>query len=61
VTVRKWPDVRASDETVTVGEQRFPNPLRTYTAFLDERIFGTLSTIHGDLNLENISQGWKDR
>jgi len=37
-----------------VGEQRFPNPLRAYTALLDERIFGTLSTIHGDLNLENI-------
>lgn len=47
-------DVRASDETVTVGEQRFPNPLRAYTTLLDERIFGTLSTIHGDLNLENI-------
>ncbi len=47
-------NVRASDETVTVGEQRFPNPLRACTTLLDERIFGTLSTIHGDLNLENI-------
>jgi aminoglycoside phosphotransferase (APT) family kinase protein len=30
------------------------NPLRAYATLLDERIFGTLSTIHGDLNLENI-------
>jgi beta-N-acetylhexosaminidase len=47
-------DVHASDETAIVGEWRFPNPLRAYPALLDERIFGTLSTIHGDLNLENI-------
>jgi hypothetical protein len=46
--------VRASDETIAFGERRYPNPLRRYAALLDERVFGTLSTIHGDLNLENI-------
>jgi hypothetical protein len=51
---RKAFDVRASDEFITFGQQRYPNPLRTYAALLDERVFGTLSTIHGDLNLENI-------
>jgi len=47
-------DRRASDEFITIGQQRYPNPLRSYAALLDERVFGTLSTIHGDLNLENI-------
>jgi hypothetical protein len=51
---KAFTNVRASDEIITLGEQRFSNPLRVYAALLDARIFGTLSTIHGDLNLENI-------
>ncbi len=34
-----------------------PDPLEKLPAWLDERLAGTQSTIHGDLNLENILVG----
>jgi len=34
-----------------------PDPLLKLPALLDERIIGTQSTIHGDLNLENVLVG----
>lgn len=51
---KAFADIRASDESVVLGLQRYPNPLRACVGLLDERVFGTLATIHGDLNLENI-------
>jgi hypothetical protein len=51
---KAMPAIRTSDEAITLSGQRYPNPLRHYAALLDERVFGTLATIHGDLNLENI-------
>jgi hypothetical protein len=34
-----------------------PDPLERLPALLDERVMGTQSTIHGDLNLENVLLG----
>jgi hypothetical protein len=34
-----------------------PDPLLKLAALLDERVMGTQSTIHGDLNLENVLVG----
>jgi hypothetical protein len=34
-----------------------PDPLQRLPALLNERLSGTLSTIHGDLNLENVLVG----
>src|SRR5204863_8106452 len=36
---------------------RLPNPLRRYTRLLEQRVSGTLSTIHGDLHTGNILIG----
>src|SRR5258708_33098650 len=41
----------------TSATERLPNPLRRYARILDQRISGTLSTIHGDLHMGNILIG----
>jgi hypothetical protein len=51
---KAFPDMEITAPTVTLAGQSYPNPLQAYPAMLEERIFGTMSTIHGDLNLENI-------
>ncbi len=54
------PDFALLDEHLqyetTYGE-RLSNPLRRYAAVLDQRISGTLSTIHGDLHTGNVLIG----
>ncbi|MEP7287732.1 MAG: Clp protease N-terminal domain-containing protein [Chloroflexota bacterium] len=37
--------------------EKLPNPLRRYAYILDLRISGTLSTIHGDLYMDNVLIG----
>ncbi len=39
------------------GVERLPNPLRRYNRLLEQRVIGTLSTIHGDLHTGNILIG----
>ncbi len=39
------------------GTERLPNPLRHYNRLLEQRVSGTLSTIHGDLHTGNILIG----
>src|SRR5260221_7657699 len=54
------PNFNMLDETVPFDNsatERLPNPLRRYARILDQRISGTLSTIHGDLHTGNILIG----
>jgi hypothetical protein len=51
---KAFPGMEIPAPTITLAGQSYPNPLHVYPAMLEERIFGTMSTIHGDLNLENI-------
>lgn len=51
---KAFPGMEIPAPTITLAGQSYPNPLQVYPAMLEERIFGTMSTIHGDLNLENI-------
>jgi hypothetical protein len=54
------PNFPILDETLPYGSNpsaRLPNPLRRYARILDQRLSGTLSTIHGDLHMGNILIG----
>jgi hypothetical protein len=50
-------------ETLTWGDQTYPNPLRLYPQILGRMLDGKKSLVHGDLHLRNIlvdesGQGW---
>jgi len=45
------------DVVANFDRQGLPDPLTRLPALLDETVIGTQSTIHGDLNLENILVG----
>jgi hypothetical protein len=51
---KAFPDMETTAPTITLAGQAYPNPLQVHPTMLEERVFGTMSTIHGDLNLENI-------
>jgi hypothetical protein len=56
--VRKpLPSLDLSGDEVTLSGRRLPNPLNALDDLLHDRIRGTRSVIHGDLNLENILVG----
>jgi len=55
ITATRWTKLR---EIVHGFDLRdLPDPLEKLPDLLDERVSGTLSTIHGDLNLENVLVG----
>jgi hypothetical protein len=50
-----WQTVDFSNERLALsGQKSLPNPLLTYRALLQDILTVNISTIHGDLNLENI-------
>ncbi len=54
------PNFNILDENLPYGTsaaERLPNPLRRYNRLLEQRLSGTLSTIHGDLHMGNILIG----
>src|SRR5258708_16743522 len=54
------PNFHILDETLPYSDSagdRLPNPLKRYLRILEQRISGTLSTIHGDLHTGNILIG----
>src|SRR5258708_24631250 len=54
------PNFHILDETLPYSDSagdRLPNPLKRYLRILEQRISGTLSTIHGDLHTANILIG----
>ncbi len=54
------PNFPIMDEYLPYGTspaEHLPNPLRRYSRVLEQRVTGTLSTIHGDLHMGNILIG----
>lgn len=49
-----FPDQDLSQAELLIGGQAYPNPLQRYEQLLDKSFRAMGSTIHGDLNLENI-------
>ncbi len=56
-TAKAFPDVNLLEETVRIAGRTLPNPLIHLNTRLSERLQGTSSVIHGDLNLENVLVG----
>ena len=54
---KAYPVLDVLPEMILVAGRRFRNPLEYLDDLLNERIQGTSSVIHGDLNLENILVG----
>jgi len=52
-----FPGLDLSGDELTIAGRRLPNPLKSLKDLLQNRIRGTSSVIHGDLNLENILVG----
>jgi hypothetical protein len=51
------PDFNIKGETIQVGQQRLPNPIKAYQHVLNTTVNGSLCTIHGDLHVGNILIG----
>jgi serine/threonine protein kinase/uncharacterized protein YraI len=49
-----WPDTDLAQQNVKLGALELPNPLHRYQELLDQPLAGMVSSIHGDLMLENI-------
>jgi len=54
------PDFDHKQNAVRFGDFYAPNPIMAYTTLLDTPVFGSLSTIHGDLHMGNILIGAND-
>jgi len=54
------PSFDITQEFISINNIRLPNPLFHYETLLDEKLHGTLSTIHGDLHAGNIILGPDD-
>jgi hypothetical protein len=55
ITATRWTKLR--EIVHGFGLRDLPDPLEKLPLLLDETVSGTLSTIHGDLNLENVLVG----
>lgn len=54
------PDFDIQRQRIELGDYSLPNPLQHYDELLDQMLYGSLSTIHGDLHLGNILLGPND-